>query len=121
MLGILYRHGYLDFDYGQVLAEARKVIQFRCLRDDAELSSLLEIGDKTQIATVPLAAKYATLLPVIAGMTSGMMLADVPAVLLGGIAATKLPLRLVHGIATAIFIGMGPFVLLGHGLKMGPV
>src|SRR5712671_74274 len=53
---------------------------------------LVEIGDKTQIATAALAAKYQTLLPVVAGTTLGMLLADVPAVWIGEIAATKLSL-----------------------------
>jgi putative Ca2+/H+ antiporter (TMEM165/GDT1 family) len=82
---------------------------------------LLEMGDKTQIATVALAAKYATLVPVIAGTTCGMMIADVPVVLLGRVAATKLPLRLVHAVAAAIFIVMGVLVLIGHGSNIGAV
>jgi putative Ca2+/H+ antiporter (TMEM165/GDT1 family) len=74
---------------------------------------LLEMGDKTQIATVALAARYVTLVPVVAGTTLGMMIANVPAVLLGDAAAKKLPLRLVHGIAAAIFLVMGVVVLFG--------
>ena len=54
---------------------------------------LLEIGDKTQIATVALAARYSALLPVVAGTTLGMMLADVPVVLLGEVAATAIPMQ----------------------------
>jgi len=76
---------------------------------------LLEMGDKTQIATVALAAKYASLVAVVAGTTLGMMLANVPAVLLGEVAARKLPMRLVHGIAGAIFLVLGLLVLLGVG------
>jgi len=76
---------------------------------------LLEMGDKTQIATVALAAKYASLVGVVAGTTAGMMLANVPAVLLGETAATKLPMRLVHRIAAAIFLVLGVTVLLGVG------
>ncbi len=76
---------------------------------------LLEMGDKTQIATVALAARYASLASVVAGTTLGMMLANVPAVLLGEVAARKLPMRLVHGIAGAIFLAMGVLVLLGVG------
>ena len=64
---------------------------------------LLEMGDKTQIATVALAAKYSSLMGVVTGTTLGMMLANVPAVLIGEVAAKKLPMRLVHGIAAAIF------------------
>jgi putative Ca2+/H+ antiporter (TMEM165/GDT1 family) len=74
---------------------------------------LLEMGDKTQIATVALAAKYSSLVAVVAGTTFGMMLANVPAVLLGEVAARKLPMRLVHSIAAAIFLVLGLLVLLG--------
>jgi putative Ca2+/H+ antiporter (TMEM165/GDT1 family) len=73
---------------------------------------LLEMGDKTQIATVALAARYTSLVGVVAGTTVGMMLANVPAVLLGEAAASKLPMRLVHRIAAAIFLVLGVTVLL---------
>jgi putative Ca2+/H+ antiporter (TMEM165/GDT1 family) len=76
---------------------------------------LVEMGDKTQIATVALAAKYGALAAVVSGTTLGMMLANVPAVLLGEVAAKKLPMRLVHGIAAAIFLVLGVSVLLGAG------
>ena len=76
---------------------------------------LAEMGDKTQIATVALAAKYASLVGVVAGTTLGMMIANVPAVLLGEVAARKLPMKLVHGIAAAIFLVLGVAVLLGAG------
>jgi len=76
---------------------------------------VVEIGDKTQIATVALAAKYSSLVAVVAGTTCGMMLANVPAVLLGEVAARKLPMKLVHGIAAAIFLALGVAVLLGAG------
>jgi putative Ca2+/H+ antiporter (TMEM165/GDT1 family) len=76
---------------------------------------LVEMGDKTQIATVALAARYGALASVVAGTTLGMMLANVPAVLLGEVAARKLPMRLVHGIAAAIFLALGVSVLLGFG------
>jgi putative Ca2+/H+ antiporter (TMEM165/GDT1 family) len=75
---------------------------------------LLEMGDKTQIATVMLAAKYSALTSVVIGTTLGMMLANVPAVLLGEVAARKLPMRLVHSIAAAIFLVIGVLVLLGR-------
>jgi putative Ca2+/H+ antiporter (TMEM165/GDT1 family) len=76
---------------------------------------LLEMGDKTQIATVALAAQYASLWAVVAGTTLGMMIANVPAVLLGEVAATRLPMRLVHGIAAALFLLLGVLVLAGVG------
>ena len=73
---------------------------------------LLEMGDKTQIATVALAARYDALAAVVAGTTLGMMLANVPAVLLGEVAAKKLPMRVVHRIAAAIFLALGVGVLV---------
>jgi putative Ca2+/H+ antiporter (TMEM165/GDT1 family) len=76
---------------------------------------LLEMGDKTQIATVALAARYDSLVGVVMGTTLGMMLANVPAVLLGEIAAKKLPMQIVHRIAAAIFLALGVTVLLGYG------
>ncbi|HEU0199207.1 MAG TPA: TMEM165/GDT1 family protein [Burkholderiaceae bacterium] len=76
---------------------------------------LLEMGDKTQIATVALAAKYSTLVGVIGGTTLGMMIANVPAVLVGEVAAKKLPLRVVRAVAAAIFVALGMTVLLGFG------
>ena len=76
---------------------------------------LAEMGDKTQIATVALAARYNDLLPVVAGTTLGMMLADVPAVFLGDRIAQKVPMRLVHGIAAAIFAVLGVLTLFNVG------
>ena len=76
---------------------------------------LLEMGDKTQIATVALAAKFDSLVGVVAGTTLGMMLANVPAVLLGEVAAKKLPMHIVHRVAAAIFFVLGVTVLLGYG------
>jgi len=74
---------------------------------------LLEMGDKTQIATVALAAKYCNLALVTAGTTFGMMLANVPAVLLGDVAAKKLPLALVRAVAALIFVALGVVALFG--------
>jgi putative Ca2+/H+ antiporter (TMEM165/GDT1 family) len=76
---------------------------------------LLEMGDKTQIATVALAARYESLVGVVMGTTLGMLLANVPAVLLGEVAAKKLPMHIVHRIAAAIFFVLGVTVLLGYG------
>jgi Ca2+/H+ antiporter, TMEM165/GDT1 family len=74
---------------------------------------LLEMGDKTQIATVALAAKYPHLVAVVAGTTLGMMIANVPAVIVGEVAATKLPLKLVHAVCAAVFAVIGVIVLIG--------
>ena len=73
---------------------------------------LAEMGDKTQLATIALAAHYATPVPVIAGTTLGMLLADVPAVFVGNKFAEKIPMNLVHRIAAAIFAMMGLLTLL---------
>ena len=80
---------------------------------------LAEMGDKTQIATIALAARYESMLAVVAGTTFGMMLANVPAVLFGERIARAVPLRLVHGIAAAIFAVLGVGTLLGAGARFG--
>jgi len=74
---------------------------------------LAEMGDKTQIATIALAAHYAAPVMVIAGTTLGMLIADVPAVFLGNKFAEKIPMKLVHSIAAGIFAVMGVFTLFG--------
>lgn len=76
---------------------------------------LAEMGDKTQIATVALAARYDNLSAVVAGTTLGMMLANVPAVLLGDKVARVVPMNLVHGIAAAIFAVLGLLTLFNVG------
>ena len=78
---------------------------------------LAEIGDKTQLATVALAAKYSNLPLVIAGTTLGMMIADIPAVFLGKIASPNFPFKIVRWIAAAVFGVLGVLVLLGIGEK----
>ncbi|SHH69683.1 TMEM165/GDT1 family protein [Massilia sp. CF038] len=80
---------------------------------------LAEMGDKTQVATVALAARFDAIVAVVAGTTLGMMLANVPAVYLGERIAGKIPLKLVHGIAAAIFAVLGIATLLGAGAKLG--
>ena len=73
---------------------------------------LAEMGDKTQIATIALAAHYAAPLMVVAGTTLGMLIADVPAVFVGNKFAAKIPMKLVHSIAAGIFAIMGVLTLL---------
>jgi putative Ca2+/H+ antiporter (TMEM165/GDT1 family) len=80
---------------------------------------LAEIGDKTQIATVALAAQYQTLVAVVLGTTFGMMIANVPAVLLGERIANRIPVRTVHMIAAAIFFVLGIATLSGMGSRLG--
>jgi len=74
---------------------------------------IAEIGDKTQLATVALAARYSDLTMVIAGTTAGMLIADVPAVFLGKVASPNFPFRLVRWIAASVFALLGLIVLLG--------
>ena len=80
---------------------------------------LAEMGDKTQIATVAMAAHYATPLLVVIGTTLGMLIADVPAVFVGDKLAAKIPMKLVHSIAAAIFALLGLATLLGAGSGFG--
>jgi len=80
---------------------------------------LAEMGDKTQIATVALAAQYQAFVAVVAGTTLGMMIANVPAVFLGDRMAGRIPVRLVHGIAALIFAALGVATLLGAGSGLG--
>jgi putative Ca2+/H+ antiporter (TMEM165/GDT1 family) len=74
---------------------------------------LAEMGDKTQIATVALAARFDALLQVVLGTTLGMLVANVPAVLVGDLLAHRMPVRLVHTIAAALFAVLGLATLLG--------
>lgn len=73
---------------------------------------IAEIGDKTQIATVALAARFDAIVPVLMGTTVGMMLANAPAVFIGDKMAGRLPLKWIHGVAALIFAGLGLAVLL---------
>ena len=78
-----------------------------------------EMGDKTQVATVALAARYESMAAVVAGTTFGMMLANVPAVYFGERIANRVPVKLVHGIAALIFAVLGIATLLGAGEGLG--
>ena len=75
---------------------------------------IAEMGDKTQFATVALGAQYAgALLAVVMGTTIGMMLANVPAVLIGEKLAQRLPLKYIRWLAAAVFIATGIAAMLG--------
>ena len=76
---------------------------------------LAEMGDKTQIATVALAARYPDLVAVVAGTTLGMMISNVPVVYLGEAVARRLSMKLVHGVAAALFAALGLLTLLDAG------
>lgn len=80
---------------------------------------LAEMGDKTQVATVTLTAHYVAPLVVVIGTTLGMLIADVPAVFIGDRFAAKIPMKLVHSVAAAIFALLGAVTLLGFDRQFG--
>jgi putative Ca2+/H+ antiporter (TMEM165/GDT1 family) len=80
---------------------------------------LAEMGDKTQFATIALAAQYQAVVPVVLGTTLGMMIANVPAVILGDRIADRMPVTIVHRVAAAIFLVLGIATLLGAGESLG--
>jgi len=71
-----------------------------------------EIGDKTQIATVALAAAYPNLLAVVGGTTCGMLLANAPVVFLGSAFAHRLPVKAIHWVSSALFIIIGALFII---------
>ena len=77
--------------------------------------ALAEIGDKTQIATIALAAQYHSSFSVVRGTTLGMMIANIPAVLLGERIAHRMPTKIVHHLAAAVFAVLGITTMLGAG------
>ncbi len=80
---------------------------------------LAEMGDKTQIATVAMAAHYTAPLMVVIGTTLGMLIADVPAVFAGDKLANKIPMKVVHSIAATVFAVLGVATLMGAGARFG--
>jgi putative Ca2+/H+ antiporter (TMEM165/GDT1 family) len=77
---------------------------------------LAEIGDKTQIATVGLAARFEQFYPVVMGTTLGMMLANIPAVIIGDKLAGKLPVKAIRVTAAVVFTALGIITLSGARL-----
>lgn len=73
---------------------------------------LVEMGDKTQLATIALGARFQSVLPVTAGTTLGMMVANVPAVFLGHELIKRVPLKTVRIIAALLFLAIGVWLLL---------
>jgi putative Ca2+/H+ antiporter (TMEM165/GDT1 family) len=80
---------------------------------------LAEMGDKTQVATIALAARYHAFVPVVAGTTLGMLAANAPVAFLGERIARRMPTRVVHAIAAVIFVALGIATLLGAGSGLG--
>ncbi len=71
-----------------------------------------EMGDKTQVATVVLAARFPSLLAVVLGTTLGMLIANIPVVLIGKSAATRIPFKAVRVAAALLFVALGLYALL---------
>jgi putative Ca2+/H+ antiporter (TMEM165/GDT1 family) len=76
---------------------------------------MAEMGDKTQVATLMLAAQFGSLAAVIAGTTLGMLIADVPVVYLGRAAASRIPLRAVRIVAAILFLALAIFAVASGG------
>ncbi|HEV7959935.1 MAG TPA: TMEM165/GDT1 family protein [Rhizomicrobium sp.] len=81
---------------------------------------IAEIGDKTQIATMALAAGYSNLFGIVAGTTAGMLAANIPVVFLGSAFAARLPMKAIHYAASALFGILGLYFIglaVMHGFK----
>ena len=72
---------------------------------------LMEIGDKTQLASMALAARFDTVVPVVLGATGAMILVNLPIIWLGHHFADRIPMRLIRGLAAVVFIAIGLWVL----------
>jgi putative Ca2+/H+ antiporter (TMEM165/GDT1 family) len=103
----------------QIDEEESKVGHFGVFMTTLIAFFLAEMGDKTQVATVALAARFPSTVAVVAGTTFGMLLANVPAVYFGERIANKLPLKLMHGLAALLFVVLGLLTLLGAGASFG--
>ena len=97
----------------------RRIYSLEAFLVSTGIVALAEMGDKTQLATVALAAHYQAPLLVVIGTTLGMLVADVPAVFIGERLAQKIPMKLVHAIAAVIFALLGIATLLGAGAGFG--
>jgi putative Ca2+/H+ antiporter (TMEM165/GDT1 family) len=100
-------------------AHARPPARFGVFGTTLVAFFLAEMGDKTQIATVALAARYQDLVAVIGGTTLGMLIADVPAVFAGERFAARIPMKAVHIVAAGLFAALGIATLLGAGAWLG--
>jgi len=93
--------------------DAPKGARYGVLISTALSMFMAEMGDRTQIATAALAAQFGSFIPVVLGTSSGMVLANLPAVLFGHLAADRVPLKLIRGLAAAVFAVLGGWVLFG--------
>ena len=99
--------------------EARAARRFGVFGATLVTFFLAEMGDKTQLATIAMAAHYGTPAVVVVGTTLGMLIADVPAVFVGDRLSAKVPMRLVHLVAAALFALLGVATLTGAGARLG--
>jgi len=91
-------------------------VTIRLTKSGADIGAVLhlaEIGDKTQIATVALAVRFELFYAVVAGTSFGMMLANIPAVIIGDRLAGKLPVKAIRIIAAILFAALGIVTLSG--------
>jgi putative Ca2+/H+ antiporter (TMEM165/GDT1 family) len=95
--------------------EGRAVTRFGAFAASLVAFFLAEIGDKTQIATIGLAARFGQFYPVVLGTTLGMMLANVPVVALGDRIAGRLPIRAIRLTAAGVFAVLGVLTMIGIG------
>ncbi len=95
-------------------ADDNKAPRYGVFGTTVVLFFLAEMGDKTQIATVMLAARFDAYIAVVAGTTLGMMLANAPVVWLGERMTRLVPLRMVHAVSAAVFLGLGLWAILGR-------
>jgi len=93
-------------------ADGARLMRFGAYGTTVVTFFLVEMGDKTQIATLALAARYQALAPVVAGTTLGMLICDVPAVLLGRAVAERIPVRLMHQIGALVFLALAVLAAL---------
>lgn len=92
--------------------EANPQVRYGAFLTTLVVFFFVEIGDKTQIATMALAAQFQNLLQVTLGSTLGMMAANVPVVILGDFAADRMPLGVIRKLAAAAFVSLGGIVCL---------
>ena len=92
--------------------EDKKVSRFGPLLTVAVAFFLAELGDKTQLATISMAAQYKSFIGVWLGSTLGMVIADGLAIIVGIVVGKKLPERIIKYVSAAIFIGFGVYTLL---------
>lgn len=116
---------FLAFAIWALIPDSLDESDARPLRRGAFLTTLVlfflaEMGDKTQLATVALGARYDSLLQVTLGTTLGMMAANVPAVLVGESLSRRFPLARMRFVAAAIFAVFGALILLGLDFGLTP-